>query len=97
MECVTAGETFGKGIVVNRCHIFLLYCSLSNIDQFLCMRDSASVFGLIIAGVFYSSPYIRKPFSRLSVACLLLLYDSTNIELYNRSYRGVNPQTPKRK
>ena len=72
MTCgVTAGGTFGKGIVVKRCHIFFCFIvifptSMNFWVLMVAIPDSASVFELIIA-VFLS---IRKPFSRVNVACL---------------------------
>ena len=39
--------------------------------------DSASVFGPTIAVFFFL--YVKKPFSRLNVGSLLLVYDGTNI------------------
>ena len=54
MTCVTAGGTFGKGIVVKRCHIFFCFnvifpTSMNLWVLMVAIPDSAFVLELIIA------------------------------------------------
>ena len=80
MTCVTAGSTFGKGNV-NLCHRFfccnVIFPTAINFCVLMeAIPDSTSVFGLIIAVFFHK---LKKPFSRLNVGCLLIVYDITNL------------------
>ena len=56
--------------------LMLSFQQRSNLCLMPAISGSASVFGDIIATFFYT---LKKRFSRLIVACLLLVYDGTNI------------------